>query len=134
MSSYEVCRHRGCRGKVPMYHPSSVSANQKPASLLFDQSEAEKLAHEEDSDDEFFTVTIQGGYSQHINCQHLYQESKFCVTRLTSEINGILRSQCCKSQDCDKLCQFSQRCVVTAQLRWKPSQGGFSKNYLCVTQ
>ena len=64
MSSYEVCRHRGCRGKVPMYHPSSVSANQRAASLLFDQSEPEKLAHEDDGDDEFFTVTIQGGYSK----------------------------------------------------------------------
>ena len=48
-------------GKVPMYHPGFMSVNERAASLLFDQSEVEKLAHEDDRDDEFFTVTSQGG-------------------------------------------------------------------------
>ena len=48
-------------GKVPMYHPGFMSVNERAASPLFDQSEAEKLAHEDDRDDEFFTVTSQGG-------------------------------------------------------------------------
>ena len=38
-----------------------MSVNERAASLLFDQSEAEKLAHEDDRDDEIFTVTSQGG-------------------------------------------------------------------------
>ena len=45
-------------GKVPMYHPGIISANEKTASPSLDQSEAEKSAH--DHTDEFLTVTTQG--------------------------------------------------------------------------
>ena len=57
-------------GKVPMYHPSFMSANERAASLSFDQSEDEKLVH--DPSDEFLTVTIQGDNS---DLEHLYQDS-----------------------------------------------------------
>ena len=57
MSSYEVCRHHqvypgmGQGPDVSPLHHCIMSANEKVASRLFDQSEAEKLAH--DPSDEF---------------------------------------------------------------------------------
>ena len=76
-------------GKVPMYHPSFMSANERAASLSFDQSEDEKLVH--DPSDEFLAVTIQGDNS---DLEHLYQERlfyrKFFATGLLWEINGFL--------------------------------------------
>ena len=59
-------------GKVSMYQPVSVTANERTASLSSDQSEAEKLAH--DHSDEYLTVTSQGG-----NREHLYQETIFKI-------------------------------------------------------
>ena len=59
-------------GKVSMYQPVSVTANERTASLSSDQSEAEKLAH--DHSDEYLTVASQGG-----NREHLYQETIFNI-------------------------------------------------------
>ena len=133
MSSYEVCRHQQLDGarsrciKLSQWQPMRGRrhyhlTNQKPRNSLMITVMNTSLS----------PVKVETGNifikKQYLTFINFSWRCRWC------EINKIPAAslQCCKSQDRDKLCQFSQRCVVRAQLRWNPARRP-EKGKVCVT-